>query len=76
MLFLNYLSLYSIKLYVGISTSVSLALSIFALFISLIQSVNGAQFLNTTSLPALIAGAGAATHTTVIVPLTNIYASL
>ena len=33
----------------------------------------GAQFLNTTSLPALSAGAGAATHASVIVPLTSIY---
>ena len=41
---------YSIKLYIAIITSRCLALSICILFISLMQSVNGTQFLNTTSL--------------------------
>ena len=45
--------LYSIKLYIGITASMSLALSICVLFISLMQPVNGAQFLNTTTLSAL-----------------------
>ena len=40
------------------------------------QSVNGAQFLNTTSLPSLFGAAGACTCLIDIVPLTSIYASL
>ena len=44
------LLLYSIKLYIAIITSRCLALFICILFISLMQSVNGTQFLNTTSL--------------------------
>ena len=40
--------IYSIKLYIGITTSRSLALSTRALFISPMQSVNGEQLLNTT----------------------------
>ena len=47
------------------------ALSTCVLFISLIQSVNGAQFLNITFL--LLSPAPPATD---IVPLTSIYASL
>ena len=57
----------------------SLALSICVLLISLIQLVNGAQFLNITFLLALFTAAAAAAATvllTVIVPLTRIYASL
>ena len=55
----------------------SLALSICVLFISLMQSVNGAQFLNTNSLWLLFAFiAGGGTGANVIVPLTGIYASL
>ena len=56
----------------------SLALSICVLFISLMQSVNGVQFLNTTSLfPLFILSA--ACDATVIVHIciyTSIYASL
>ena len=52
-----------------------LLLPICALFISLMQSVNGAQFLNTTSLLLLFA-LSPACAATVIVPLTSIYASL
>ena len=44
------LSMYSSKLYIGITTSKSFALSICVLFILLMQSVNGAQFLNIASL--------------------------
>ena len=44
---------YSIKLDIGIITSMYLALSISVLFISLMQSVKRAQFLNTTSLSLL-----------------------
>ena len=40
------------------------------------QSVNGAQFLNTTSLPSLSYSAGASTCAIDIVPLKSIYSSL
>ena len=54
-----------------------LALSICVLFISLLQSVNGAQLLNTTSLSLLFEfAAGGGGGAIVIVPLTSIYASL
>ena len=52
----------------------SLALSIFVLFISLMQSVNGAQLLNTTCI--LFFSLSAANGTTVIAPLASICASL
>ena len=72
---MEYLSLYSIKLYIGITKSMSLALSISVLFVSLMQSVNGAQHLiiiffllfGTVAVPAFA---------TVIVPLTSMYALL
>ena len=68
---------YSIKLYIDIITSVSLALSACVLFISLMQSVNGAQFLNMTFLLVLFAAAPATElPATDIVPLKSIYASL
>ena len=55
----------------------SLALSTCVLFISLMQSVNGASFLNITFLLALFAAAApAVVFGTVIVPLTSIHASL
>ena len=55
----------------------SLALSICVLLTSLIQLVNGAQFLNITFLLALFAAApSAVVLLTVAVPLTRIYASL
>ena len=57
----------------------SLALSICVLLISLIQLINGAQFLNTTplSLPsACLAAASVPLPLIVIVPLTRIYVSL
>ena len=50
--------LYTIKLYIGVITSMYLA-SICVLLISLMQSVNGGKLLNTTFLPSLSA-AGAA----------------
>ena len=53
-----------------------LALCICVLFISLMQSVNGAQFLNTSSLSLLSGYAGASTRAAVIVALTSVYASL
>ena len=55
----------------------SLALSICVLLISLIQLVNGAQFLNITFLFVLFTAApAAAVLLALIVPLTRIYASL
>ena len=55
----------------------SLALSICVLLISLIQLVNGAQFLNITFLSSLFTAApAAAVLLTLIVTLTRIYASL
>ena len=57
----------------------SLALSICVLFISLIQLINGAQFLNATPLSlssACLAAASAPSLAIAILPLTRIYASL
>ena len=56
----------------------SLALSTCVLLISLIQLVNGAQFLNITFLLLLLfkAAPASAVLLTLIVPLTRIYASL
>ena len=57
----------------------SLVLSICVLFISLIQLIKGAQFLNDTPLSlssACLAAASAPTPLIAIVPLTRIYASL
>ena len=59
-----------------ITTSMSLALSICVLFVSLIQPVNGAQFLNTSSLFLLFGAASVPVFGTVIVPLTAMYASI
>ena len=56
----------------------SLALSICVLFISLIQLVKGAQFLNTTPSSyssACLAAASSPAPVIVIVPLTKIHAS-
>ena len=53
-----------------------LVLSICEMFISIMQSVNGARFLNTKFLPTICDCAGPAIRLTVIVPLTSIYASL
>ena len=47
----------------------SLALSICKLFISLMQSVNGAQFLNATSLFLLLGAAAVGVFGNVIIPL-------
>ena len=69
------LSLYSVKL--SITTSMSLALSTCVLFVSLMQSVNGAHFLNIVFLLVLFAAAGATDlFATVIVPFISIYSSL
>ena len=53
----------------------SLALSICVLSTSVMQSVNGAQFLNTYFLSTLF-GLSPAYAVTVLVPCTSIYASL
>ena len=54
----------------------SLALSTGVLFISLMQLINGAQFLNITFLLILFASASAAAVLLIpIVPLTKMYAS-
>ena len=51
-----------------------LALSICVLFVYLIQSVNGAQFLNTTSLSLLFCSTtGGGTGAIVIVPFHYVY---
>ena len=68
------LLLYSIKVYINIIISIPLALTISTLFISLLQSVNSAQFLNITFLLALFASASAAAVLlAVIVLLTSMY---
>ena len=70
---------YSIKLYTGITISISLALSISVLFISLLQLINRAQFLNITPLFisfACLAAASAPAPVIAILLLTSIYASL
>ena len=56
--------------------SMSLTLTIYALFISLVQLVNGAQFLIIIFFILFAAAPAAAVFGTVIVALTNIYASL
>ena len=71
--------LYSINLYVGIATSIYFALSIWVVFISLMQSVNGAQFFNITSLslsPNCFGASSASASIIAIVPLTSVYALL
>ena len=57
----------------------SLALCISVLIISLLQVLNGAQFLNITPLflsSACLAAASSPAPVIVILPLTSIYASL
>ena len=69
--------LYPIKLYTGITISISLALSTSVLFILLLQSVNRAQYLNINFLLVLLASAPASdVSSTVISSLASIYASL
>ena len=57
--FFEKISLYSIKLCIGITTSMSLALSTCVLFVLLMQSVNEAQYLD-NFFPKLFAAAPAA----------------
>ena len=73
-MFLNNHRHFSIKFYIGIITSTSLALSICGLFISCMQSVNGAHILNPTAI--LLFPLPADNATTVIVPPKSIYPSI
>ena len=59
-------------MYIGITASMSLALSACILFILLMQSVNVAQFLNITSFTLFLLPVFAV----VLVPLISIYMSL
>ena len=59
--------------------SMSLALSTCVFFVSVMQSVNGAQFLNATLLPlssACLTAASAPAPVFLILPLTRLHASL
>ena len=61
--------IYSIKLWTGITKSISWASSTCILFILLTYLVNGAQFLNINFLLVLFTGAAAAAvFVTVIIP--------
>ena len=64
---------YSIKLYNTITMSISLALSICVLVISLTQLVNREKLWNVTFLFVLFSAALAAAILTVLVPSTSIY---
>ena len=73
------MSLYHIKSYNGITISICLALSNPALFISLLQLINGKQFLNIAAwflLSAYLAAASSAAPVSVIFSLTSMYTSL
>ena len=65
--------MYSIKLYIGIATSISCASSTCVLFISLMQLINGAYFLNVTFLFQLFGAAAVPVCGTTLVPLTCMY---
>ena len=65
------LSWYSVKLYIDITASKSVALCIWVLFIPLMQLVNRAQFLNITFLSLLSGAAAVTVFGTVIVLLTS-----
>ena len=67
------------KLCIGITTLRYFALSTWVLFISLTQSVNGAQFVNITPLflsSTCLAAASVPAPVLVILHLTSIYTSL
>ena len=64
---------YSIKLYNTITMSISLALSICVLVISLTQLVNREKLWNVTFLLVLFSAGLAAAILTVLVPSTSIY---
>ena len=70
-MFTNNCHYFCIKLYISITTSMSLVWSISLLFFSLIQSVNVAKFLNITFLFLLSADAAVLMFVTIIVPLTS-----
>ena len=68
---------YILRLSICITFSIFWALSTCVLFISVMQSVNGVQFLNINFLLVLFSTAPATVvFETVIVPLTSMYASL
>ena len=60
--------MYSIKLYIGIVILIKSAFSINMSLVSVLQFLNGAEFLNTTCVTALLGVA-------VIFPVTKLYAS-
>ena len=70
-MFKNNCHFFCIKLYISITTSISLVWSISLLFLSLMQSVNVAKFLNITFLFLLSANAAVHMFVTIIVPLTS-----
>ena len=75
----EWLSLYSIKLYIGIKISRCFVSSSCVLFIWLIHLVDGAQFSNITPLflsCSCLAAASAVVPVIAILPLSRMYASL
>ena len=71
--------MYSVELYIGIITSIYFALAILVTLILLMKSVNGTQFLYITPLflsSARFPASLSPISLIVIVPLTNMYASL
>ena len=69
--------LHSNKLYIGITISKSFAISIWVLFILLIQSINIIQFLNSTTVflsSNCFAVSLSSSPVIAIVPLTSMYA--
>ena len=70
----KYHYIYSIELYISITMSTSLALSIRVLFISLMQLVTGAQFLIIIFFLLFASAPAAAVFWILIVALTRIYA--
>ena len=74
--FFEWLSLYFIKSYIGITTLMSLVWSISLLFISLMHLVNGAQFWNVTFLFVLLGTAAASVFSTALVHLISMKAPL
>ena len=68
--------MYSIKLYIGITVSISSTLSMSVLFILVMHLVNGAHFLNVTPLSLLSACLAAASFPApviVLVAFTSMY---
>ena len=75
----NYHYIHSIKLYIIITILMFLVLSISILFMSLLQLINGGQFLNITPAflsSACLAAASSPMPVIAILPLISMYASL